>query len=122
MTNCTAEPVVFPSCKRRLVEASFSGGAITSDGDAVLLRQADRMLGLTDRAAQALTDTRRNAPHGTPTLPSASFGSNTNWMIYTHARMKGSESAFSAGTGSAARSGIKSGTSWTSDSCSYFIP
>ncbi len=43
------------------MEASFSGGAITSDGGAVLLRQADRMPGLTDRAAQALTDTRRKA-------------------------------------------------------------
>ena len=61
MTDCTAEPVVFPSCKGRLVEASFSGGAITSDGGAVLLRQADRMLGLTERAAKALTDTRRKA-------------------------------------------------------------
>ncbi len=43
------------------MEASFSGGAITSDGGAVLLRQADRMLGLTERAARALTDTRRKA-------------------------------------------------------------
>lgn len=61
MTDCNLEPVRFPSCKGRLVEASFSGGAITSDGGAVLLRQADRMLGLTDRAAHALTDTRRKA-------------------------------------------------------------
>ena len=61
MTDCKSEPIRFPSCKGRLVEASFSGGAITSDGGAVLLRQADRMLGLTDRAAKALTDTRRKA-------------------------------------------------------------
>ena len=61
MTNCNLEPIRFPGCKGRLVEASFSGGAITSDGGAVLLRQADRMLGLTDRAAKALTDTRRKA-------------------------------------------------------------
>ena len=61
MTDCNSEPVRFPSCKGRLVEASFSGGAITSDSGAVLLRQADRMLGLTERAAKALTDTRRKA-------------------------------------------------------------
>ena len=47
MADCNLEPIRFPSCKGRLVEASFSRGAITSDGGAVLLRQADRMLGLT---------------------------------------------------------------------------
>ena len=51
MTDCNLEPIRFPSCKGRLVEAGFSGGAITSDGGALLLRQVDRMLGLTDRAA-----------------------------------------------------------------------
>ena len=61
MTDCNLEPIRFPSCRGRLVEASFSGGAITSDGGAVLPRQADRMPGLTDRAAQALTDPRRKA-------------------------------------------------------------
>ncbi len=61
MTDCKSESIRFPSCKGRLVETSFSGGAITSDGGAVLLRQADRMLGLTDRAARSLTDTRRQA-------------------------------------------------------------
>ena len=61
MTDCNLEPIRFPSWKGRLVEAAFSGGAITSDGGALLLRQADRMLGLTDRAAQALTDPRRKA-------------------------------------------------------------
>ena len=61
MTDCNLEPIRFPSCKGRLVEAGFSGGAITSDGGAVLLRQADRMLGLTDRVTRALTDPRRKA-------------------------------------------------------------
>ncbi len=56
MTDCNLEPIRFPSCKGRLVEASFSGGAITSDGGAVLLRQADRMLGLTDRARGIVRD------------------------------------------------------------------
>ena len=61
MTDCNLEPARFPSSKGRLVEASFTGGAISSDGGAVLLRQADRMLGLADRAAQALTDPRHKA-------------------------------------------------------------
>ena len=62
MTDCNPEPIRFPSCKGRLVEASFSGGAITSDGGAVQLRQAaDRMLGLTDRTAGSPADTRRKA-------------------------------------------------------------
>ncbi len=58
MTDCNLEPIRFPSCKGRLVEASFSGGAITSDGGAVLLRQADRMrmLGLTERVYCARGD------------------------------------------------------------------
>ena len=61
MTDCNLEPIRFPSCKGRLVEASFSGGAITFGGGATLPRQADRMPGLTDRAARSLTDTRRKA-------------------------------------------------------------
>ena len=56
------------------MEASFSGGAITSDGGAVLLRQADRMLGLTDRAAQALTETimHGQSPKTTDSGPNSS--------------------------------------------------
>ena len=41
MTDCNPEFVRFPRCKGREVEARFAGGA-------VLLRQADRMLGLTE--------------------------------------------------------------------------
>ena len=40
MTDCNLEPIRFPSCKGRLVEASFPGGAITSDGGAVVDRYA----------------------------------------------------------------------------------
>ena len=55
------EFVRFPRCKGREVEARFAGGAITSNGGAVLLRQADRMLGLTEQAARVLDDPRRKA-------------------------------------------------------------
>ncbi len=61
MTNCIPELVRFPRCKGREVEARFSGGAITSNGGAVLLREADRMLGLTEQAARVLADPRRKA-------------------------------------------------------------
>ena len=37
MTDCKLEPIRFPSCKGRLVEASFSDGAITFNGGTVLL-------------------------------------------------------------------------------------
>ena len=45
MTDCIQERLPFPRCKGRRVEASFSGGDITSNGGVLLLRQADRALG-----------------------------------------------------------------------------
>ena len=44
MTDCTQESFEFPPVKRRKVEATFSGGEISSDGGVVLLREADRHL------------------------------------------------------------------------------
>ena len=61
MTDCNQQQLLFPRCKGRRVEAGFSGGAITSNGGVVLLRQADRRLGLTERVAKALCDPRRKA-------------------------------------------------------------
>jgi hypothetical protein len=58
VTNCTAEVVTFPACKRRQVEAQFSGGDITSDGGVLLLRQMDRRLGLTGAMAKIIPDPR----------------------------------------------------------------
>jgi len=49
----------FARCQRRRVEASFSGGHVTSDGGVLLLRQADRKLGLLREVSQALEDPRR---------------------------------------------------------------
>ena len=45
VTECTQEAFEFPACKRRVVEANFEGGDITTDGGVLLLRQADRLLG-----------------------------------------------------------------------------
>jgi len=61
VTKCYQKTFQFPRVNCRVVEASFSGGDITSDGDVLLLRQADRLLGLSEALAQALTDPRRAA-------------------------------------------------------------
>ena len=43
---------------RKEIEALFNGGEITSDGGVLLLREIDRHLELTSKAAKALKDTR----------------------------------------------------------------
>ena len=58
MTVCNTEIYEFTSCKRRKVQAQFSGGDITSDGGVMLLKQADKRLDLTRRVAQKFTDSR----------------------------------------------------------------
>lgn len=59
MADCTPKKVEFPPCKNRRVEAEFSGGNVTSDGGALLLREADRITGLTEHIAGEIEDTRR---------------------------------------------------------------
>ena len=61
MTEFTQESFGFPACRRRRVEARFDGGDITSDGGALLLRQADRRVGLSEAVARVLDDPRRRA-------------------------------------------------------------
>jgi Transposase DDE domain group 1 len=70
VTQCTQASFEFPALKRRRVHASFDGGAITSDAGALLLRQVDRQLSLTQAVAGALNDPRRRASceHDTRTL------------------------------------------------------
>ena len=45
MTKCYQRSFEFPRVNRRIVEARFDGGDITSDGGVLLLRQADRLTG-----------------------------------------------------------------------------
>lgn len=61
MTNCIQESFAFPGCRGRGIEASFSGGDISSDGGVLLLRQADRLLKLSESITKALDDHRRQA-------------------------------------------------------------
>ena len=58
MTTCTQSAFEFPVVNRRLVQASFTGGDVSSDGGLLLVRQADRKLKLTSTLAQRLPDPR----------------------------------------------------------------
>ena len=57
-TVCNSEVFTFPAVKKRAVQASFTGGEVTSDGGIALLRQTDRRLGLTRALAKVLPDPR----------------------------------------------------------------
>jgi hypothetical protein len=58
MTECTQSEWTFPAVKSRKVIADFKGGAITSNAGVLLLRQADRKIGLTREAASLMPDER----------------------------------------------------------------
>lgn len=66
VTKCTPESFQFPAVNRRVVEANFGGGDITSDGGVLLLRQADQRLGLCRAIAAVLDDP---GPVGQATAP-----------------------------------------------------
>ena len=69
-TDCNHQPLLFQALGARQVVADFSGGYLSSDGGALLLRQIDRGLGLTRTLAQAFTDRRdpRYCDHTMPQL------------------------------------------------------
>lgn len=58
MPKCTADQIEFGRLGRRVIEANFQGGAISSDGGVMLLRQVDRRIGLSASVAAALHDPR----------------------------------------------------------------
>jgi hypothetical protein len=58
MTKCTQPELTFPSFDRRKIEASFTGGDVSSDGGILLLREADRRLGLVAALDEVLVDPR----------------------------------------------------------------
>ena len=59
-TQCTPEQLSFQALGRRQVVGRFDGGFLTSDGGALLLREADRQLDLTRRVAACFTDARES--------------------------------------------------------------
>ncbi|HZM02403.1 MAG TPA: IS1380 family transposase [Candidatus Saccharimonadales bacterium] len=58
-TDCKEQPLLFQDLGSRQVVADFSGGTLSSDGGALLLRQMDINLGLTQSLAQCFRDTRQ---------------------------------------------------------------
>ena len=61
MPDCTQNELKFPSFDRRKIEANFEGGDVSSDGGIMLLRQADRRLGLVAALNEVLPDPRHPA-------------------------------------------------------------
>jgi hypothetical protein len=69
-TECRGDQFSFQSFEKRAVVAAFDGGAMTSDAGALLLREVDRISGLTKRVAKCFTDHRdqARADHALETL------------------------------------------------------
>jgi len=59
MIKRNPKSIDFTTCKRRLVQADFTGGDTTCDGGGVILREIDRRLQLTTAIAKRFPDTRR---------------------------------------------------------------
>lgn len=59
MTECIQSDFKFTGHFSRRVTAGFDGGAMTSDGGGLLLREADRRLNLLPRLAECFLDGRK---------------------------------------------------------------
>ncbi len=58
MTDDSLLPFSFPAVRRKKVSAAFDGGRMSSDGGVMLLARADRRLGLADKLAAVIADSR----------------------------------------------------------------
>lgn len=58
MPHCTEGRIGFGRLGRRVIEADFDGGDLSSDGGLMLLRRVDERIGLSRAAAEALGDAR----------------------------------------------------------------
>ena len=69
-THRTTDHLVFEGLGRRSVVGAFDGGRLTSDSGVLLLREADRLFGVTARLAACFCDhrDRTRVEHGLPTL------------------------------------------------------
>ena len=57
-TVCPEQPLLFRDLGPRQVVADFSGGTLSTDGGALLLREVDQRLGLSRAVAECFTDQR----------------------------------------------------------------
>jgi hypothetical protein len=69
-TDCNDQPLLFQDLGTRQVVADFSGGTLSTDGGALLLRQVDQRLGLSPSLAECFDDQRdaRFVDHRLPQL------------------------------------------------------
>ena len=58
MTDCTTTPINLGRLGRKVIEAGFDGGDLSTDAGLLLLKQVDKRLGLIDQVASNLTDER----------------------------------------------------------------
>ena len=58
-TECSQDSLDFASLGSRKVTAAFDGGAMTSNAGSLLLRETDRIIGLSRQAAACFSDGRR---------------------------------------------------------------
>src|SRR5919198_1194468 len=58
MTDATSLPFDLPSVRRKKLTVDFAGGSQSSDGGLLLLREAERKLGVCRRLAEAMPDRR----------------------------------------------------------------
>ncbi|MGE5338658.1 MAG: IS1380 family transposase [Gemmatimonadota bacterium] len=58
MPKCTEGKIAFGRVGRRVIEADFSGGDLSSDGGLMLLKRTDERIGLTRAVAAVLSDRR----------------------------------------------------------------
>ena len=61
MTECNPQPLLFSSLKRKIIQADFNGGHLTSDAGAALLREVDKRIGLIDAITNCISDPRQSA-------------------------------------------------------------
>ena len=61
MTQSTTEPLAFSSANRRKIDVNFEAGVLTNDAGILLLREADRQIGLIDAVDAAIFDPRSPA-------------------------------------------------------------
>src|SRR4030043_1233102 len=58
MTDCNQQTLQFSSLKSKKIPADFNGGSLTSDAGALLLREVDRHIRLTDAINRCIPDPR----------------------------------------------------------------